>query len=216
MSKDMEQKEKGKEEALAGPMTEAGEKTQDGVKKHVIKSPKITITASDDADLWNADWIISLSKEEGKKIGRFSFAGEKVLGTVPIQIELDKEYQNQGYGTEAIIMMTNWAFHFPNVYEIKTETDRENDKYVKALKKAGFVYRSFEGRTEYYSLTKPKTAWTGLYLFLGVFFGLVLGVAVTTVVTGLIIGVVIGLIIGLSMDVAANKEREKVTGKRRH
>lgn len=182
--------------------------------KHVLSSPKLTITASDDNDLWNAPWIISLSGKDEKKIGYVTLAGEKVLGTIPIYVELDEEFRNHGYGTEAVSMMTAWVFHFKNVYEIKAETDRENDKAVKVLKKTRFVYRDSEGRTEHYSLTRPRTAWTGLYLFLGIFLGLILGIVLAHIVTGLIIGVVIGVSIGLSLDVKADKEREKVTGKK--
>ena len=110
-------------------------------------------------------------------------------------------------------MMVDWAFRFQNIYEVSAETDRENDKCVKALKKAGFVYREGEGRMEKYSITKPKTAWTGLYLFIGIALGLVLGIVFSHVITGLIAGVVIGVSFGASLDLAAKKEREKVTGK---
>lgn len=184
------------------------------VKKHVVKSPKLTIVATDDNDIWNADWNIYLTGKDERKIGTFSFSGEKVLGAVPIHVELDQEFQNQGLGTEAISIMISWAFLFKNIYEIKAETDRENDKCVKALKKNGFVFRENVGRTEYYSLTKAKTAWTGLYLFIGILIGFILGIVLAHIITGMIIGVVIGLSIGLSMDVAANKEREGVTGKK--
>ena len=192
--------------------TDAGENAE--IRKHVVKSSKLIITASDDSDIWNADWNIALAKEPEKKIGTISFVGEKVLGAVPIHVELEEAYRNHGYGTEAVSMMTSWAFHFKNIYEIVTESDRENDKWIKVLKKNGFVYRDSEGRTERYSCVKPKTAWTGLYLFIGIFLGLILGIVLAHVKTGLIIGVVIGLIFGLSLDSKANKERESVTGKR--
>lgn len=190
------------------------QKDEQSAGRHVLSSSKLTITASDDKDLWNAPWNITLSGKEEKKIGFVTFAGEKVLGAIPIYVELDEEFRNHGYGTEAVAMMTNWAFGFRNIYEIKAETDRENDKAVKVLKKSGFVCRETEGRTERYSLTRPRTAWTGLYLFLGIFLGLILGIVLAHIVTGLVIGVVIGVSMGLSLDVKANKEREKVTGKK--
>ena len=182
------------------------------VDKHEIKSPVLTIKATDDEDVWNKDWIISLTEEE-KPIGKLSFAGEKVLGTIPIQMELDEEYRNQGYGTRAFIMVVEWLFRFPNVYEVTAVTDRENDKCVKALKKAGFVYRSIDGRMETYSITKQQTAWTGLYLFIGIAIGLVIGIVIDHVIIGTLAGVVIAVPIGLSMDAAVRKERERVTGK---
>ncbi|MBP5282234.1 MAG: GNAT family N-acetyltransferase [Lachnospiraceae bacterium] len=181
--------------------------------KHVVKTPKVTIIATDDNDIWNADWNIYKTDNEEEKIGVISFAGEKVLGTIPIHLEIEEQYRNQGYGSDVVAAMSSWLFHFKNIYEIKAETDRENDKAVKVLKKNGFVFRDGEGRTEYYSRTKPKTAWTGLYLFLGIFLGFILGIVFSHIVTGMIIGIVIGVSIGLSLDSKANKEREKVTGK---
>lgn len=178
-----------------------------------VKSPKITITPSDEQDLWEKDWNITLTKEPDQKIGTVSFRGDKALGTVPIHVELEQAYQNKGYGTECFGMMVAWLFHYGNIYEVKAETDRENDKCVKALKKNGFVMRNNEGRMETYSIMKPKTAWTGLYLFIGIFLGLILGIVISHVLVGMIIGVLIGVSIGLSMDMTANKAREKVTGK---
>lgn len=182
------------------------------VNNHVVKTPKVTIVASDDNDIWNADWHIHLTNGN-QRIGTFSFAGEKVLGTIPIHVELDEAFRNQGYGTEVIEAMTDWAFRFKNIYEITAVTDRENDKCVKALRKNDFVCRETEGRIETYSKTRPKTAWTGLYLFIGIFLGFIMGIVFAHVITGMIVGVVIGVSIGLSMDSAANKERQKVTGK---
>ena len=183
-------------------------------RKHVLKSKKLEITASDDNDIWNADWIITLLDEEKTEIGKASFAGEKVLGAIPVFLEIKKEYRDQGYGKEALNMLTSWLFHFDNVYEIKAEADRENDAAVRVLDSAGFVRRgSSHGRWDAYSLTKPKTAWTGLYLFIGIFIGFILGIVLAHVVTGMIIGVVIGVSIGLTLDVKANKKREQITGK---
>ena len=110
-------------------------------------------------------------------------------------------------------MMVKWAFHFRNIYEVKTEADHEDDFGLKALKNSGFVFRTNEGRREFYSIVKPKTAWTGAYLFIGIFLGFIIGLVFSHLVVGMIIGVVIGVSIGLSMDMTANKERERVTGK---
>ena len=181
------------------------------LNNHEVESPKLKITATDDSNLWDKDWNITLRKED-KVIGTISFAGEKALGTIPIQIKINEAYQGQGYGREALTMMVDWAFRFKNIYEITAVTDRENDKAVKALKKAGFVYREAEGRMETYSITKAKTAWTGLYLFLGVVVGLIFGIVFSHVIISIIVGVLIGVSIGLSMDMASNKERAQVTG----
>lgn len=182
---------------------------------YVVKSPKLTITPSDESRPWDTDWIITLTKEEDKQIGTLSLAGEKVLGTIPLQVNLVEEYRNKGYGTEVITMMVNWLFRIKSIYEVSAETDKENDKAVKALQKSGFVYRSIDGRTEHYSITKPKTAWTGLYLFIGVFLGLIFGIVFSHILISMAAGIIISTSIGLSLDMAANKEREKITGGKR-
>ena len=183
-------------------------------KKHILKSSKIVIEPSDGQDLWNADWVISLAKGEKNRIGRASFAGEKELGTVPLQVELLEEYRNQGYGTQAIRMMVDWAFRYPNVYEVKTEADHENDKAVKALGKAGFVYRGENRHMEQYSITKNKSAWTGLYVMIGIFLGILLGIVLSSPKLGLGIGLVVSIATGMVLDNGEKRRREQVTGKK--
>ncbi len=182
-------------------------------KKNLLKSSRITIEPSDEKDLWNADWIISLTKGDGERIGKASFAGEKVRGTVPLTVELEEEYRNRGYGTEAICKMVNWAFRHPNVYEVTAETEHENDKAVKALGKAGFVYREGDRQTERYSVVRGRSNWLGIYLVIGICLGLVLGIVLSAPKLGFGIGLVISLITGAAMDNSEKRKREKVTGK---
>lgn len=165
-------------------------------------------------DLWNCQWTIFLSQGEWKEIGFASFEGEKALGTVPLDVILKEEYRNQGYGTAAIKMLVDWAFHFHNVYEVTAKAEHENDKAVKALGKAGFILRDVENHTESYSITKNKTSWTGLYVLIGVFIGIILGIVLANPKLGMGIGLVVSISIGIMLDNNAKKEREKVTGRK--
>ena len=183
-------------------------------KKYLLKSSEIVIEPSDEQDLWNADWIISLANGEERRIGRASFAGEKALGAVPLQVELEEEYRNQGYGTQVIRMMVNWAFRHSNVYEVKAEAEHENDKAVKALGKAGFVYRGGKQHIEQYSITKSKSAWTGLYVMIGIFLGILLGIVLSNQKLGLGIGLVVSIATGIALDNSEKQRREQVTGKK--
>lgn len=182
--------------------------------RNLLRSSNITIQPSDEDNLWEADWIISFTKGEKQRIGRASFAGEKALGAVPLSVELSEEYRNQGFGTEAIRMLVDWAFHFRNVYEVKAQTEHENDKAVKALEKAGFVLRDSDRHNESYSITKNKSSWTGLYLMIGLFLGVMLGVVLSSPKLGMCIGLVASLIIGAALDGKEKHERERVTGKK--
>ena len=75
-----------------------------------LKSDTVTITPSNMENLWESDWIISFRKGEREQLGTASFAGEKFLGAVPLNVELMPKYRNRGFGTEIIRMMVNWAF----------------------------------------------------------------------------------------------------------
>ena len=179
-----------------------------------LESDTITITPSNMEDLWESDWIIAFRKEEKEQLGTASFAGEKLYGTVPLNVELMAEYRNMGFGTEIIRMMVKWAFQHKNVFEVVTKVEHENDKGVKALQKAGFVFRDNEGKVETYSIIKGKTAWTGVYVVVGIFLGMILGIVINSVWLGFALGLGASLCIGAIMDNNDLKYREIVTGKR--
>lgn len=178
-----------------------------------LKSDKITITPSNVEDPWESDWIIAFRKGDKEQIGTASFAGEKLLGAVPLKVELAQRYRNQGLGTEVIKMMVNWAFLHPNVYEIVSQVEHENDKGVNALRKAGFVFRDNENNVETYSIVKPKTIWTGVYVVVGIIMGMILGIVLNNVWLGFAIGLVLCLCMGVIKDSNTQKYRESVTGK---
>lgn len=181
--------------------------------RYTLKSSKLIVNPSNEQDPWNEKWIIYLAKEE-KEIGYATFAGEKALGTVPLYVELEEEYRNRGLGTDALRMLVEWAFHFKNVYEVKASADHENDKAVKSLGKAGFVLRDTEGHMEFYSITKNKTAWTGLYVLIGIVVGIILGIVLGSPKIGMGLGLVVCISMGLILDNNAKKERELVTGRK--
>lgn len=178
-----------------------------------LKSETITITPSNRDDLWESDWIIAFRKGDKEQIGKVSFAGEKRLGSVPLNVELMPEYRNRGLGTEIIRMMVNWAFLHKNVFEVVSRVEHENDKGVNALRKAGFVFRGNEGKVETYSIIKEKTAWIGVYAVVGIVAGMILGIVINSVWLGFAVGFAASLCMGAIMDTNALKYRESVTGK---
>ncbi len=182
-------------------------------KRYYLKSEQITITPSNEEDLWESDWVIAFRKGEKEQIGTASFAGEKILGTVPLQVELAQSYRNRGLGTEVIKLMVNWAFLHRNIYEVISQVEHENDKGVNALQKAGFVFRGNEGNVETYSILKEKTTWTGVYVAVGIIVGMILGLVLNNLWVGFAVGLISCLCIGTIMDYNAQKYRESVTGK---
>ena len=182
-------------------------------KGFYLKSDEITITPSNEEDLWESDWVIAFRKGEKEQIGTASFAGEKLLGAVPLQVELTQNYRNRGLGTEVIKLMVNWAFLHRNIYEAISQVEHENDKGVNSLQKAGFVFRGSEGNVETYSGIKEKTVWTGVYVVVGIVIGMILGFVLNNVWLGFAAGVISCLCMGTIMDHNALKYRESVTGK---
>lgn len=179
-----------------------------------LKSDMITITPSNREDLWESDWNIAFRKGEKEQIGTATFAGEKLLGTIPLNVELIPKYRNRGLGTEIIRMMVNWAFLHKNIFEVVSRVEHENDKGVNALQKAGFVYRGIDKeKVEIYSIVKPKTVWTGVYLVVGIIVGMLLGIMFNSLWLGFATGIIASLCVGGIMDNQALKYRESVTGK---
>ncbi len=181
-------------------------------KQYMIKSPYICITPSVDSDRWESDWIILHRKEKNKPIGRVTFAGEKIMGSIPINLELDEPYRNKGYGTEVLKLMVEWAMSYRNIYEVVAVTEHENDKCICALEKAGFVFREEQGGIETYSITKPKTTWAGLYMLIGIIIGMIIGIVFENFGVGMAVGILAAVSIGVPMDMKEVKDREQVTG----
>ena len=154
-----------------------------GKKGFYLKSEKITITPSNEEDLWESDWVVAFRKGEKEQIGTASFAGEKILGAVPLQVE------------------------------VISQVEHENDKGVNALQKAGFVFRGNEGNVETYSILKAQTTWTGVYVAVGIVVGMILGLTLNNLWLGFAGGMISCLCIGTIMDYNAKKYRESVTGK---
>lgn len=179
-----------------------------------LKSEEITITPSNMEDLWESDWIIAFRKGDKEQFGTASFAGDKLLGAVPLNVELMPRYRNRGLGTEVIRMMVNWAFLHKNIFEVVSKVEHENDKGVNALQKAGFVYRGNEEKVETYTIIKAKTSWLGAYVVVGIIAGMLLGIMLNSLWLGFAIGIVASLCIGAAMDTNALKYRESITGKR--
>lgn len=180
--------------------------------KYTLKSPGIKIQPSNEEDLWESDWIITAECAEWHQVGTVSFAGEKALGAVPISVNLEPRWQNRHIGTEVLKIMVDWAFLHNEVFEIKCHCDHENDRALHALQKASFIYRTKEGTEEYYSITKQKPSWLGLYVLIGVVIGLILGIVFGSLWIGFCAGIIACLLAGTALELQEKKYREKVRG----
>jgi RimJ/RimL family protein N-acetyltransferase len=80
-------------------------------------------------------------KNERVAIGNGGFKGEPTPdGTVEIGYSILPEYQNRGYGTEAVKALLNWAFQHSEVKRAIAETLPELKASQRLLEKCNFVY----------------------------------------------------------------------------
>ena len=92
---------------------------------------------------WYAMWNIELMN--GTHVGELCFKGLDANGVVEIGYGILEEYQGQGYATEAVKAVTEWALQENNVTAIEAETDVNNIISQKVLAKCGFVEKGILG-----------------------------------------------------------------------
>ena len=105
---------------------------------------------------WYAIWMIEL--KDGTHIGELCFKGLDKNGIAEIGYGINDKYQNNGYATEAVKAVLEWAFTDPKVTVIEAETDAGNIASKRVLEKCGFVLNGKIGEEgpRYTILTKDK------------------------------------------------------------
>lgn len=89
--------------------------------------------------IWNAVWFMELKERPGIIVGDFCFKGIGLDGMVEIGYGLKQEYRKNGYMTEAVKAVSNWALEQEEVTHVEAEVDSENTPSLKVLERSGFV-----------------------------------------------------------------------------
>ena len=92
---------------------------------------------------WYAIWMIEL--KDGTHIGELCFKGLSADGTAEIGYGISEEYQNNGYATEAVRAVLEWAFSHPEVTAVEAETDDDNIASKRVLEKCEFALNGVIG-----------------------------------------------------------------------
>jgi RimJ/RimL family protein N-acetyltransferase len=77
-------------------------------------------------------------REDGVVIGEIGFVGPPQSGAVMIGYAIVPSARRQGYATEAIAALSDWALGEPEVEEVRAQTLPGNDASARALLRAGF------------------------------------------------------------------------------
>jgi len=97
--------------------------------------------------MWYTNWEIIL-KSNNMSIGGMGFAGEpNEHGEAETGYMIDQQHHNKGYATEALQLLTTWAFTHEKLQTIVVHTLADNLPSRKILTKNGFgeVGRDAEG-----------------------------------------------------------------------
>lgn len=92
---------------------------------------------------WYAIWMIEL--KDGTHIGELCFKGLSADGIAEIGYGISEEYQNNGYATEAVKAVLDWAFAHPDIAVVEAETDSGNTASKRVLEKCGFALNGIIG-----------------------------------------------------------------------
>jgi len=105
-----------------------------------------TVADEDNNYLFSTIWTIVL-KEKNVMVGDLCFKGEpNGLGEIEIGYGIYESFQGNGYMTEAIKTISEWAFTQEGVDSIIAETDNDNIPSHRVLEKNGFQQdKSIEG-----------------------------------------------------------------------
>ena len=163
--------------------------------------------------IWYAPWKMTLKKDD-TYIGNLSFKGPAQDNVVEIGYGILPDQEGEGYTTEAVQAMTQWAFGNGDVVFIEAETEPENRAAQRMLEKCGFVPDGEGQEGPRYVLEKPLPNWMAIYMLFGISIGTALGTSFDSIGIGVSLGLCFGLSIGAALDSSAKKERKKLLEQR--
>ncbi len=86
---------------------------------------------------WFVRWIVAIESRE--IIGSTSFHGApNADGMVEIGLGISQNFQNQGYGFEALAGMWSWACTYPEVRTLRYTVSTDNAASIALVRKFGF------------------------------------------------------------------------------
>lgn len=91
--------------------------------------------------MWYAVWFMELKENPGTIVGDFCFKGVGNDGTVEIGYGLREGFCGNGYMTEALLSISEWALKQDGVKKVIAETTEENEASKKVLQRAGFLFQ---------------------------------------------------------------------------
>lgn len=111
--------------------------------------------ANPETAIWSSNWQVVL-QDENRIIGSVGFKGKpNAKGEVEIGYGLDEAYRSQGYATEAVTALVEWALAQPGVQAVTAETHPTNVPSMRVLQKVGMVLERTANNYLYWRTSTP-------------------------------------------------------------
>jgi len=182
------------------PLEEHTQSAMEGLYKLCIENPE--------KQIWYTNWQI-IYKKENKAIGSACFMNAPNENyEVEVGYGINEEYRKNGYMTEALRAIVDWAFSQKGVYYVQAQTDEENCASKKVLEKCKFKQIGNDDEGLIWEKQKHSSSWLSLCMCLGLSIGIIIGMINNNATLGMCIGIAIGIAIGDSLD-AVNRNKRK-------
>jgi len=90
---------------------------------------------------WSFWYLVYRHSDPGELLGICGFKGRPdAQGSVEIGYSVLHQYRNQGYATEAVARLVEWAFSHRNVREVSAETLPHLRQSIRVMEKNGLRY----------------------------------------------------------------------------
>lgn len=96
---------------------------------------------------WFTNWEIVIS-DQNISIGGIGFGGYPAGGVTEIGYMIDEKYQKNGFASEALACLLNWAFQNPILKTVHADTPKDNLPSQNVLLRNGFE-KTGEGEVEH-------------------------------------------------------------------
>ncbi|WP_125144134.1 GNAT family N-acetyltransferase [Clostridium transplantifaecale] len=105
---------------------------------------------------WGSNWRITLSG--GTQVGEIGFKGAPdAEGAVELGYGIGEEFRRNGYATEAVKGLSNWAFGQEGVECVTAQTEPDNKASQRVLQKSGFIRDGYGDEGPLFKKFKPDT-----------------------------------------------------------
>ncbi len=163
--------------------------------------------------VWYAPWKMTL-KDSQESVGDLCFKGPVKNHSVEIGYGVLPEHERNGYASEALQAMMQWAYGQKDVVFVEAETDPDNKASQRVLEKCGFVPDGTGTEGPRFVLESPLTNWSPIYMLFGMSIGMAIGHFQDQMLWSMAIGMSLGVLVGALLNSSAKKSREALRQQR--